>query len=96
MSNRERKEGIWSASKILEFCAYIGTGLIAIALLLSVIFGSGSLSQAFSNVGQAIAYIVTMIIAGLWVRRKRHVAWLVCYIVFVVAIVVLYILGIVL
>lgn len=83
-------------TKIFEFTAYIATGLIAIALMLSVAFGTGDLSRAFSSVGQAIAYVVTMIIAGMFVKRKKHVAWLICYIVFVVAIVVLYILGIVL
>ncbi len=87
----------WSLAKVMEFVAYIGTALIAIALMLVTIFkGQGTLSQAFSSVGQAIAYIITMIVAGSWVRRKRHVAWLICYVVFVVAIIVLYILGLVL
>ena len=87
----------WSLAKILEFMAYIGTACIAIALMLVTIFkGNGSVSQACSNVGQAIAYIITMIVAGSWVRRKKHVAWLICYIIFVIAIIVLYILGIVL
>lgn len=87
----------WSFSKILEFIAYIGIGCIAIALLMVTIFkGNGRISQAFSSVGQAIAYIITMIVAASWVRKQKHVAWLICYVVFVVAIVVLYILGIVL
>ncbi len=90
------KKSTWSISKIFEFTAYIATGLIAISLMLSVIFGSGTLSQAFESIGQAIAYIVTMVVAGLFVRRKKHIAWLICYIVFAVAIVVLYVLGVVL
>jgi len=82
---------------ILDCLAYIGTGLIAVALMLVTIFkGNGTVAQACSNVGQAIAYIITMIVAGAWVKKKKHVAWLICYVVFVVAIVVLYILGIVL
>lgn len=87
----------WSIEGILQFIAYLGTGLIAIALMLVTIFkGNGTISQACSQVGQAIAYIITMIVAGSWVRGRKHIAWLICYIVFVVAIVVLYILGIVL
>ena len=87
----------WSLEKVLQFIAYIGTALIAIALMLVTIFkGNGTVSQACSQVGQAIAYIITMIVAGSWVRRKKHIAWLICYVIFVVAIVVLYILGIVL
>ena len=83
--------------KVFEFIAYIGTGCIAIALMLVTIFkGNGRLSTAFSSVGQAIAYIITMIVACSWVKRQKHVAWLICYVVFVVAIIVLYILGIVL
>ena len=87
----------WSIEKVLQFIAYIGTALIAIALMLVTIFkGNGTVSQACSRVGQAIAYIITMIVAGSWVRSRKHIAWLICYIVFVVAIIVLYVLGIVL
>ncbi len=87
----------WSIEKVLQFIAYIGTALIAIALMLVTIFkGNGTVSQACSQVGQAIAYIITMIVAGSWVRSRKHIAWLICYIVFVVAIIVLYVLGIVL
>ena len=86
-----------SIAGILEFVAYIGTACIAIALLLVTIFkGNGTIAQACSSIGQAIAYVITMIVAGSWVKRKKHIAWLICYIVFVVSIIVLYILGIVL
>ena len=86
-----------SGSKIIQFFAYIATGFIAVALLLSVIFGgwANGIASIFANIGQAIAYIVTMIIAAYYVRGKRHVAWLVCYIVFAVSIVVLYIVNLV-
>lgn len=86
-----------SVERALQLIAYIGTALIAIALMLVTIFkGNGTVSQACSQVGQAIAYIITMIVAGSWVRSRKHIAWLICYIVFVVAIIVLYVLGIVL
>lgn len=83
-----------SASRIIQFFAYLASGLIAVALLLSAIFGTGSVSRACECVGQAIAYIVTLIVAGYYVRGKRHIAWLICYIVFAVAIVVLYIVNV--
>ncbi len=92
----QKKPSSWSWAKVIEFSAYIAIGCIAIALLLSAIFGSRKLSQAFNYVGEAIAYIVTIVVAGLWVKRKAHVAWLICYVIFTVAIVVLYIINIVL
>jgi hypothetical protein len=85
-----------NTSKITQFFAYIASGFIAIALLLSACFGSGEISRACESIGQAIAYVVTLIIAGSYVRGKKHVAWLVCYIIFAVAIVVLYVVNLVL
>ena len=85
-----------STAKIIQFFAYIATGFIAVALLLSAIFGSGTISRACESIGQAIAYVVTLIVAGSYVKNKRHIAWLVCYIIFAVSIVVLYIVNLVL
>ncbi len=86
----------WGYHKIIEFCAYIGTACIAIALVLSAIFkGQGDLFRAFNIVGQAIAYILAMVLAAGWVKRKKHVAWLVCYLVFVVVIIVMYVVTLV-
>lgn len=92
--NRDKKNS-WSWAKVIELSAYIAIGCIAIALLLSAIFGSKTIADAFRCVGEAIAYIVTIIVAGLWVKRKTHVAWLICYIIFTVSIIVLYIVNIV-
>ncbi len=86
----------WSWEKTFELFAYIGIGCIAVALLLSAIFGSKTLADAFRYVGEAVAYIVCIVVAGLWVKRKTHVVWLVLYIIFTVSIVVLYIVNIVL
>lgn len=88
--------GGWSWAKVVELMAYIAIGCIAVALLLSAIFGSKNIAGAFRSVGEAIAYIVAIVVAGLWVRRKTHIAWLICYIIFTVAIIVLYIVNIVL
>ena len=77
----------------LAFTAYIGIGCIAIALLLTLIFkGNTKLAGIFSAIGQTIAYLICIFLAFNWVRKHQHVAWIVCYVVFVVTIVVLFIL----
>ena len=88
-----KKNQLSTFNKVLSFCAYIGIGCIAIALLLSAIFkGDVKVASAIRSVGESIAYILSMILAYYWVKRKTHVGWLVCYVIFVVTIVVLYIL----
>lgn len=95
-STSTKTKSTWSFQKILDFTAYIGTACIAIALMLSAIFkgvgNSGNLVNAFHIIGETIAYVLAIILAAFWVKRKRHIAWLICYIVFVVVIVVMYIL----
>lgn len=93
MGKSSKRSFSWSS--VISFCAYIAIGCIAIALLFTAIFGSKTISEAFRLVGEAIAYIVSIVVAGLWVRENRHVAWLVCYVVFTVSIIVLYIVNIV-
>lgn len=88
------KSGKLSVSQILAFVAYIGIGCIAVALLLTLIFkGDIKLARAFSAVGQVIAYSICILLAFSWVKSHRHVAWIVCYVIFVVTIVVLFILN---
>lgn len=82
-------------NQVLAFVAYLGIGCIAVALLLTLIFkGDTTLADAFSAVGQVIAYIISMILAYSWVKTHKHVAWIICYVIFVVTIVVLFILTI--
>ncbi len=90
------KQKSLAANKILSFCAYIGIACIAIALLLSACFkGNTNVENVFRSIGEVIAYILAMILAFYWVRSRKHIAWLVCYIIFVVTIVVLYILVVI-
>ena len=85
-----------SSSKVVQFFAYIGSGMIAVALLLSAIFkGNTNIGTICSSIGQAIAYVVTLIVAASYVRGKRKPAWLICYVIFCVAIVVLYIVNLI-
>ncbi len=88
----EKKYGI---NAVLAFIAYIGIGCIAIALLLTVILkGNTKLSDAFNSVGEVIAYVICICLAFSWVKTHRKIAWIVCYVIFVVTIVVLFILNI--
>ncbi len=85
-----------TTSKVIQFCAYLATGLIAVALLLGLILeGNVKIAAIFQNIGNAIAYVVTLIVAASFVKGKRHVAWLVCYVIFAVSIVVLYIMNLI-
>lgn len=94
LNNINNKSKI-SVNQLLAFVAYIGIGCIAIALLLTLIFkGDTKLANAFSAVGQVIAYSLSIVLAFSWVKTHRPVAWIVCYVVFVVTIVVLFILTI--
>ena len=85
-----------TGSKIIHFSAYLATGLIAIALLLGVIFeGNIRLAGIFSSIGNAIAYVITLIVAANFLKGRKHIAWLICYVVFAVSIVVLYVLTVI-
>ena len=85
----------WGVNTLLAFVAYIGIGCIAIALLLTLIFkGNTKVSDAFSAVGQVIAYIICICLAFSWVKSHRKIVWIVCYVVFVVTIIVLFILNV--
>lgn len=92
--NKSNKKKL-SVNQVLAFVAYIGIGCIAVALLLTLIFkGDTKLASAFSAVGQVIAYTISIIFAFSWVKTHKQVAWIVCYVIFVVTIVVLFILTI--
>lgn len=80
-------------SSILALFAFIGIGCIAVSLLLTLVLKNNtSVSAIFNIIGQTIAYLLSIIVAFSWVQKHRHVSWIVCYVVFVVTIVVLFIL----
>jgi hypothetical protein len=98
-NKNDKKEGAKGGKKtfntILSLVAYVAIGCIAIAILLALIFkNNSSVSNAFGAVGEAIAYSICIVLAFSWVRTHRQIPWIVCYVVFVVTIVVLYILTI--
>ena len=91
-----KRKNHFNFNSILSLVAFIGIGCIAISLLLTLIFERDSnLSNTFKAVGQVIAYILCIILAFSWVKsRGKSIPWIVCYVVFVVTIVVLFILTI--
>jgi len=93
--NKKKTKTKLTSNALLSFVAYIAIGCIAVAILLTLIFKNNStLSNVFGAIGEAIAYTICIILAFFWVKTHKHVAWIVCYVVFVVTIVVLYILTI--
>ncbi len=93
-SSKQKKEKL-SFNQVLSFVAFIGIGFIAVALILALIFeNNASISNAFRTIGEVIAYMISIFLAFFWVRSHPHKAWLICYVIFVVTIVVLYILTV--
>lgn len=82
-------------NSVFSFIAFIGIGCIAIALILTLVFENDvTLSNVFRTIGEVIAYLISIFLAFFWVKTHPHKAWLVCYVIFVVTIVVLYILRV--
>ncbi len=71
----------WTFKKIFDFLAYIGLCLIGFALCLSFI---PEIATPMRQIGSAIAYIITIVVSFGWTKRKKHIAWLVIWIVFAV------------
>lgn len=89
----DKNEDKKSFRTILPLIAFIGIGCIAVSLLLTLILKNNtSVSGVFNIIGQTIAYLLCIVVAFSWVQKHRHIAWVVCYVVFVVTIVVLFIL----
>ena len=83
----------FSLNTLLSFVAYIAVGCIAVTIALTLIFkNNASVSKIFSSIGQAVAYTICIISALTWVKTHKQIPWVVCYVVFVVTIVVIYIL----
>ncbi len=94
-TKKDKKKVNFNFNSVLSFVAYIGIGCIAISLLLTLILERDvTLSSAFRSVGEVIAYLICIILAFSWVKNHKKIAWIVCYVVFVVTIVVLFILTI--
>ncbi|MBQ9795375.1 MAG: hypothetical protein IJW36_00235 [Clostridia bacterium] len=83
----------------VNFMAYIAIAFIAVALILGKILSAVGLSStvigALNLVAQIIAYAITAVFAFYYAKSRKHIAWMICYIIFVIAIIVFLVLGIV-
>lgn len=83
----------------VNFIAYIAIAFIAVALILGKILSAIGLNSAIIGalnlIAQIIAYAITAVFAFYYAKSKKHIAWMICYIVFVIAIIIFLVLGIV-
>ena len=96
-SNNSNGKRAWSVTKILDCLAYFATMFIAIARILSLIFKNNTptVAGAFRSIGECLAYVIAIWLGFYWTRRKRHIAWFICWLVATVLIVVLYIFNVI-
>ena len=84
--------------QFVNFLSYIAVALIAVALILGKIFSafdlSSSLVGAMTLVAQIIAYSIVAIYAYFYARSRKHIGWMIAYIIFVIAIIIFFVLGI--
>ena len=87
----------WSAMKILDCVGFVAMMCIAVALIFRLAFKqhTPSVANAFSIIGETLAYIVCMWLGFYWTRRKRQIGWLVAWIVAAVLITVIYIFAVI-
>ena len=82
----------------VNFMAYIAIAFIAVALILGKIFSAVGLSStvigALNLIAQIIAYTITAVFAFYYAKSRKHIAWMICYVIFVIAIIVFLVLGI--
>ena len=81
----------------VNFMAYIAIAFIAVALILGKIFAAVGLSStvigALNLIAQVIAYTITAVFAFYYAKSRKHIAWMIAYVLFVIAIIVFLVLG---
>ena len=81
----------------INFVAYIAVAFIAVALILGKILSAVGLSStivgALNLIAQVIAYTITAVFAFYYAKSRKHVGWMVAYVIFVLAIIVFLVLG---
>lgn len=81
----------------INFLAYVSIAFIAIALILGKILSAVGLSStvvgALNLIAQIIAYTITAVYAFFYAKSRKHIGWMVAYIIFIIAIIVFLVLG---
>ena len=82
----------------VSFMAYIAIAFIAVALILGKIFSAfpklATVTSALTLIAQIIAYTITAVYAFYYAKSKKQIGWMIAYVLFVIAIIVFLILGI--
>ena len=83
----------------VNFMAYFAIAFIAVALILGQIFSAfpklATVTNTLRWIAEIIAYTITAAFAFYYAKSKKHIAWMICYVLFVIAIIVFFVLGIV-
>ena len=83
--------------QFVNFLAYIAIAFVAVALLLAKVFSalnvSSNLIGAFKLIAEVIAYAITAVFAFYYAKSRRHIGWMIAYIVFVIVIIVFLVLN---
>jgi len=81
----------------VNFMAYLAIAFIAVALILGKILGAVGLSStvvgALDLIAKVIAYAITAVFAFAYAKSRKHIAWMIAYVLFVIAIIVFVVLG---
>ena len=82
----------------VNFVAYISIAFIAVALILGKIFSAfpklATVTSALTLIAQIIAYTITSVFAFYYAKSRKQIGWMIAYVLFVIAIIVFLILGI--
>ena len=78
--------------KFMNFIAYVAIMFVAIAITIGHIWSDISVLR---EIAEIIAYTITGVSAFYYARSKQHPAYMICFVVAAVLIVVMLVLGIV-
>jgi len=76
----------------------LSVALIAIVLIFSRLLGwlvNPQILSVLNLVAQIIAYTITAVFAFFFAKSKRSNVWMICYIIFVILIIVFLVLGVI-
>ena len=82
----------------INLLAYFSVAFIAVALILTKIFSAFpkllAVANALTLIAQIVAYSITAVYAFYFAKSKKHIAWMILYVLFVIAIIVFFVLGV--
>ena len=76
-----------------NFCAFIATVCIGVALLVGKLLHIGSIANIFTMVAEIFAYLLCAISSFFYVHYKRHWAYYLIWAIAVILIVLSYVFG---